>query len=199
MAAVQIKSARFHHDRIIDFILEAPTPPSQNEIAKIFGFSATWVSIIINSDAFKHRLEERKAELIDPKIRASIVERLDGLAKSALDKLIERIDSPIPIKTSDLVAIAKLGVGDKNTRPAAPVNQNNLYVVALPPTAESSDKWLENAQRRPQGVPSKQEKDEGGFTPFVEIVQKQEEPPKPSLPRPARPQKAKPPSIYEVF
>ena len=170
-----IASARWHHDRIIDYILEAPTAPSQNEIGKVFGFTATWVSIMVNSDAFKNRLEERKGELTDPKIKASILERLDGLAKSALDKLIERVDGTIPIKTSDLVAIAKLGVGDKNTRPAQAPIQNNLYVVALPPPAASSKEWLASSSR-PPGAPAFLPKPQGGFTEDAKILETSESP-----------------------
>lgn len=150
MGAIQIKSVRWHHDRIIDFILAHPTAPTQAEIAAHFGFTQSWISIIINSDAFRHRLEERKAELVDPVIAASIEERLNALAKRSLDKLLDRLDSGVPVSNSDLVAMAKLGVGDKNTRPAQPQAQNNLYVVQLPAPAENADNWLKTAQgRRP--------------------------------------------------
>lgn len=151
MGSIQIKSVRWHHDRIIDFILAHPTAPSQAEIAANFGFSQSWLSIIINSDAFRHRLEERKAELVDPVITASIEERLNALAKRSLDKLLERLDSGVPISNGDLVSMAKLGVGDKNTRPAAAQGpQNNLYVVQLPAPAADASNWLQTAQgRRP--------------------------------------------------
>lgn len=145
-----IAKARWYHDRIIDYILEAPTPPSQGELAQFMGYSDTWISIMVNSDAFKERLEERKGELTDPVIAASINERLDGLARKTLDRLIERVDSSLPIRTADLTAIAKLAIGDKNTRVAAPVN-TNLYVVNIPPTAADSRNWLSNAQRVSNG------------------------------------------------
>lgn len=151
--AIQIKSTRWYHERIIDLMLASEVPMSQNEIAKTIGYSATWVSIMVNSDAFKDRLAARKAELTDPIIAASINERLDGLAKSALDRLIKRVDiSGDAIQTKDLVAIAKLSIGDKNTRVPPPAGPN-LYVVNLPPTATNSKTWLENAQgiKREQG------------------------------------------------
>lgn len=144
----EIKTARWYHDRIIDMILESPVPLSQNEIARQVGYSATWVSIMVNSDAFKHRLEERKAELIDPVLAASLNERLDGIAMRALDKIAERLDSPGPaVKTMELVAIAKLAVGDKNTRPAVPpsTTQNN-FVFQLPAPAQNSQEWLARAK-----------------------------------------------------
>lgn len=154
----EIARVRYTHDAVIDEILVNPAI-SQNDLAKIFGFSPTWVSIIINSDAFQERLAERKGELVDPKIRATVNERLDAIASVALGKIMDRLDSPLSgqIKNVDLIAMAKLGVGDKNTRPAAPIQQNNLYVVALPPPSLNSSTWLDNAQRTPGPLPLVQE------------------------------------------
>lgn len=142
-SAVQIKRTHYWHDAIIDEIIRDPAI-SQNELAQMFGFTATWMSICINSDAFQNSLAERKAELTDPKLRASIQERLEGLAKGALDRIIAKVDSGLPIRDSDLIQMAKLGVGDKNTRATTPLIQNNLYVVHTPPPAKNSKEWIEN-------------------------------------------------------
>jgi hypothetical protein len=142
---VALAKVRFYHDAIIDLILTNPSI-SQNELAQACGYSATWISIIVNSDSFKERLSERKAELVDPKLRATIAEKVDGAANRALDRIIDRLDSPVhgSIKTQDLVSIAKLGVAPKTPPPpAAP----NLYVVALPAPAGNSVEWLQSAQR----------------------------------------------------
>jgi hypothetical protein len=147
----EIAKVRYTHDAIIDEILMNPSI-SQNDLAKHFGFSATWVSIVINSDAFQERLAERKGLLVDPKLTATINERLDSLAKRSLEKLIDRLDNPAAqIKTLELVAIAKLGVGDKNTRPAGPQVSNNLYVVSLPTPAQDAKAWIAN-RSDPRGV-----------------------------------------------
>jgi len=149
----EIKKVRYTHDAMIDEILMNPAV-SQGELAKQFGFSQTWMSIVINSDAFQERLAERKGQLTDPSVIASINERLDAIAKRSLDKIMERLDSPTAnLKTLELVAIAKIGVGDKNTRPAGPqVQNNNLYVVSLPPPAQNSASWIAN-RSDPRGSP----------------------------------------------
>lgn len=140
-----LQKVRFTHDAIIDEILINPSV-SQNELSRMFGFkSPAWMSIVVNSDAFKERLAERKAELIDPAIRSSIQERLDAVARGSLDRIMARLDSPNPIKDADLVAMAKLGVGDKNNRLAAPTQQNNLYVIQAPLPAKDSAAWLSGA------------------------------------------------------
>jgi hypothetical protein len=150
-----IKRVRFTHDAVIDEILMDPAV-SQGDLAKMFGFTQAWMSIIVNSDAFKERLAERKGELVDPAIRASIAERLDAVAKRSLDKIMERLDSPASgaIKNADLVAMARLGVGDKNTRTPGPaLQQNNLYVVALPSPANNSADWVANLSQTPRPLP----------------------------------------------
>lgn len=147
----EIAKVRYTHDAVIDEILMNPSI-SQNDLAKHFGYTPGWMSIVINSDAFQERLAERKGELTDPKVRASINERLDALAKRSLEKLLDRLDNPgAQIKTLELVAIAKLGVGDKNTRPAGPQTQNNLYVVSLPSPAQDAKSWIAN-RSDPRGV-----------------------------------------------
>lgn len=148
-----IATVRWNHDAIIDTILENPAI-SQNELSRLFGYSPSWMSIMINSDAFQERLAERKVELVDPKIRASLNERLDAIARVSLERLMDRLDNPNPgaLKTMELIAIAKLGVGDKNTRPAGPVQSTNLYVVNLPPPAADSKSWLTQTQgNHPRG------------------------------------------------
>ena len=148
MGEVQIAKVRYTHDAIIDEILVDPSI-SQNELAKRFGFTAAWMSIIVNSDAFQNRLAERKGELIDPKITASIEQRLESLAKFSLDRLLERVESAVPLKPMELVAMAKLGAGDRANRPAGPPASTNLYVVNLPPVAQNSSEWLSSARRPP--------------------------------------------------
>ena len=148
----ELAKVRYTHDAVIDEIIANPSI-SQGALAKAFGFTDTWMSIIVNSDAFKERLAERKAFLVDPRLIATIEDRLDTLARGSLDKLLEKLDSGAGLRTSDLVQMAKLGVGDKNNRPAAPLQQNNLYVVALPPRAQNATDWLSSSSARRAPTP----------------------------------------------
>lgn len=139
----EIAKLRYTHDAVIDEILADPSI-SQGELAGRFGYTQSWMSIIINSDAFKEKLAERRGELVDPRIQASISERLDAVARRALDKLLDKLDSPNPIKNMELVAMAKLGVGEAPSR-GLNLTQNN-YVVNLPPPAASPKVWLANVR-----------------------------------------------------
>ena len=169
MAATQIKKVRYTTDAVIDVILTNPSV-SQGELAEMFGYTQTWISLIINSDAFKNRLAERKGQLIDPQITASVEERLEALGKASLDRLLDRVNSSVPLKPLELVAMAKLGVGNRADKPVAPQQQNNLYVLSMPAPAASSKEWLSQA-RRPPGDVVEMEKTDRGFTPPVEILE----------------------------
>jgi hypothetical protein len=142
-----IATVKYHHDAMIDEIIAFPTI-SQGELAARFGFTQSWMSIIVNSDSFQERLAERKAELIDPKIRASVEQRLDTLARRSLDKLLEKLDTQQPMTNGDLIACAKLGVGDRNSKGISPMTQNN-FVFQIPAQDKSPSKWLERLGRGP--------------------------------------------------
>jgi|SRR6478752_3900142 len=148
----EIAKVRYTHDAMIDEILLNPAI-SQNELGRIFGFSAAWVSICVNSDAFQERLQERKAEIVDPVMRATIQEKVDGAASRAMDRIIERLDSPTSgaIKTADLVSIAKLAVAPKASQTPAP--QTNLYVMQIPAPAQNAQQWLANRSDPRGAVP----------------------------------------------
>ena len=74
---------RYTHDAMIDLVIANPWI-SQNEIAERFGYSVPWVSIVFSSDAFKNRLEERRGEVVDPVIRASLKERFEALDRKSV-------------------------------------------------------------------------------------------------------------------
>lgn len=143
----EIAKVRYPHEAIIEEIILHPMI-TQRELARRCGRSEYWMSCIVNSDAFKQRLEERKEELVDPIIRASVEQRLQAVAEMALDRLVDKLEGPGPHKIIDLVAAAKLGVGDRNMVNSKPAVQNNLYVVHLPAPDKTTVGWLENAQGR---------------------------------------------------
>jgi hypothetical protein len=146
----EIKKVRYTHDAIIDMIIATPEI-TQRELSRQFGFTEAWMSIIINSDAFQERLAERKGVLVDPKITASIEARVDALAKRALDRLMDRVEAKngIGMRDADLIAAAKLGVGNRNIAPPPPPPQHNLYVVQIPMPATSAQEWMATRSKIP--------------------------------------------------
>ncbi len=126
-AANALRKVRYSHDAMIDAIIENPTV-SQNELA--------------NSDAFRERLAERKDELVDPRIRMSVEERIRGLADKSIEVLLEKLHETrnmnVAVRALD-VAARSLGYG---ARASAAVQINN-YVAHIPPRAADAATWVE--------------------------------------------------------
>lgn len=86
-----IQKLSYTHDALIDLRIANPIM-SQNELAAHFGYTPSWISQVMTSDAFQTRLAERKLELVDPLIRASIEEGFKGLANRSLEILKEKMN-----------------------------------------------------------------------------------------------------------
>lgn len=141
-----IKKVRYSHDAMIDLMIAEPTV-KQNDLAAIFDRTPTWISLVVNSDAFQARLSERKAELIDPAITASINERINAVASKALERIHEKLAGPLGGLASDdfLIKSAKLaldaaGFGAR-VPTSASVTNNLAVIVQVPPKAPSASEW----------------------------------------------------------
>ncbi len=131
---------RYTHDAMIDMIIENPAI-SQADIAKNFGMSQTWISRVFGADTFQARLAERKTELIDPQLVASIELRLQGLAMQSIDAIQRKLelnpmDTSTALKALEL-STKSLGYGARQEK----VSIQNSFVVALPNQAASAAEW----------------------------------------------------------
>jgi hypothetical protein len=139
-----IQRVKYSHDAMIDLILQRPGI-TQNEVALYLGYSVGWTSSIMNSDAFQARLAERKTELVDPVIVKTIEERMETLAHQSLEivqKKLQATENPdLAIKALELSTKA-LGMGARQQN----ITQQNNYVVALPPKAESESAWAKQSK-----------------------------------------------------
>jgi transcriptional regulator with XRE-family HTH domain len=124
-----IQKINYSHDGMINLII-THRGISQNQIAAHFGYSASWVSQVMSSDAFQARLAERAAEIEDPTIRATVEEGLKGLITRSVEIIKEKLKgepSSIPdnlaIRTLELSTRA-LGMGAK--APTVVVNNNQV-------------------------------------------------------------------------
>jgi hypothetical protein len=142
-----IQKIRYSHDAMIDQIISNPAV-SQGELAKMFGYTEGWVSQIMQSDAFRERLAERKKELIDPGIIASIEEKFRGVVSLSLDRLREKLEkekSP-SLETLELglnIGSRALGYGARQTPTVQVAVQT---VVHVPAKATSDEDWLRSKQ-----------------------------------------------------
>jgi hypothetical protein len=128
-----VGKVRYTHDAMIDLMIADPTI-SQNDLARHFGYTASWVSQIIASDAFQSRMAERREEIVDPTIRATVEERFKGIVHRSLEILAEKLNRPseqIPdnlvIRTAELATRA-LGYGAKSEAPPTPAAEVHLHL-----------------------------------------------------------------------
>lgn len=151
-AALAIDRVKYSHDGMIDLIIASPQI-SQTQIAAHFGYSASWVSRIFNSDAFQARLAERKGDLIDPTILISMDERLKTLAAASADILLKKLlvtESPDMAVKALEVSTKALGYG---ARPQNQITQNN-FVVAMPTKIPNAADWAAKARAHGLEAPS---------------------------------------------
>lgn len=141
-----LQKIAYSHDAMIDFIMVNPRA-TQIEIAAHFGYTKQWVSKLFCSDAFQARLAERRQDLIDPTIIATVDEKLKTLANQSLDVLITKMETSNnfdqALKTAELATKA-LGYGAKQV---GSNNVQNNFVVALPEKSASTEDWLKTQGR----------------------------------------------------
>lgn len=131
-----IGKIRYTHDAMIDLIIAQPAI-SQNQLAAHFGYTASWVSQIIASDAFQARLAERRDEIVDPAIRASVEEQFKGLVLRSLDILREKLANPATAISDNLALRAlelssrALGYGARDNNPVIQKQEMHVHLDDL--------------------------------------------------------------------
>lgn len=113
------RGTNYSHDAMIDAIIASPGI-TQNELAAKFGYSVSWISQVINSDAFQSKLAARAHELRDPLIVASMEEQLKGVFARGLELTRERlaaqnVSDNFLLRSMDLSSRA-LGYGAKQDK-----------------------------------------------------------------------------------
>lgn len=107
---------RYTHEAMIDLIVADPSI-AQNTLAAHFGYSAAWISVVINTDMFQAKLAQRREEIVNPLIRASLEERFAAITQRSLEVLQEKLSQSsdkipdnLALRAAELGAKAK-GVG----------------------------------------------------------------------------------------
>lgn len=146
----QLAKISYSHDAIIDMILADPMI-QQGDIARLTGYSQSWLSVMMASGNFKARLAERRGQAgIDEDILTSFKLRLEGLAMQSVEIVANDLSRTKDPKT----ALKVLGLTSKSLGYGAgqggaggkPALIQNNYVVALPGPAGNSQDWAEKFQ-----------------------------------------------------
>lgn len=105
----KLQKVRYTHQDMIDFIIQNPWA-SQGELAARYGYSQSWVSNILASDAFQSAMAARREEILDPVMKATIEERFRALVHQSLTRLMEKLEKP---QVSDTVVLRAAELGAK--------------------------------------------------------------------------------------
>lgn len=95
-AADAIAKVGYSHDKMMDLMVANPRV-KQDDLAAYFGYTPGWVSRVVNSDSFKLRMAQRREQLVDPLIVASLEERFKALAMRGLEVMQEKLDQPAAV------------------------------------------------------------------------------------------------------
>ena len=106
-----LKRMAYHHDAMVDLILQDPTVTSR-ELGEVFGLTPAWVSRVLASDSFQARLAQRKGALLDPIIARSLNDRLRTVAIRSMDIIEEKLAAePSASYAMDALELATMGLG----------------------------------------------------------------------------------------
>lgn len=146
----------YSHEAMIDVLLAEPTV-TQNELAKRFERSVSWISIVMGSDAFQAALAKRRDDVTNPLLIATIEDRFRGLADRSLQIIADKLESSqsidVAFKALDISAKA-LGFGARAV--AGPTTVTNQFVVQLPTKSPSAAEWSAAHSPIPPSLPASQ-------------------------------------------
>ena len=126
-----VAKMRYTHTDLIDFIIANPGV-SQGQLAIRYGYTQSWVSLVMSSDAFKSAMAQRRTEIVDPTLLVSVNERFEAMTTKSLERLMEKLEAPV---VSDNVVLKAVELGAKamgvggNAVPVAPQG-DRLEVLA---------------------------------------------------------------------
>lgn len=150
MAEVQIAKMRPKHQALAQFMLANPTC-TNNDIARAFEMTATWVSVIVNSQAFAEYMALLNEELLHAQV-IPLRDKLMGVSHLAVEKLGEAVsvshDPKFLLDVADKT-LHRLGYApSRGPEPATQVTniQQNVYTVDKALLAEARAAMLAQAQ-----------------------------------------------------
>jgi len=86
------RGTNYSHEAMIDAIIANPGV-SQGQLAAMFGYTAGWISQIIQSDAFQAKLAARSSEFRDPVLLASVDEQFRGILARGLELTRKKLEA----------------------------------------------------------------------------------------------------------
>lgn len=125
-----VNGVNYTHKDIIDYVLSNPGV-SQNHVAAHFGYSASYLSQLMVSDAFQTEFAARREKMVDPVVAANVKLNFEAMILRSQEILMEKLTLPAH-QIPDQLALRALelssraaGYGAKDQTVAVQVNVEN--------------------------------------------------------------------------
>lgn len=139
MAVVQVKELNQVHEAIMAEILARPQA-TLAELAAKFGYTQSWISVIVRSDAFRARIKAENAEVMSV-LTGDIKDKLITLVDVGVEKLskhMEKTEDPEFIRDTVDKVLGRLGYGTGGGgRGVVVAAQQNNYFISKDELAEA--------------------------------------------------------------
>jgi hypothetical protein len=128
-----LAKVNYSHTDMIDFIIANPGI-SQGALAARYGYTQSWISNVMASDAWQYAMAARREQIVDPTLVATVEQRFRGLTLQSLNRLQEILERPacpanVVLKAVELGAKA-LGMGGMAPPPPPQPAEDQLAKLA---------------------------------------------------------------------
>lgn len=128
----EIKKLTVNHNAIADWLIANPGKAQQRTCAEQFDITESWLSTLVNQDAFQSLLKSKQADVFDQVI-IPLQDKIAGVAHASIEKLGKILDTTKDgrlVKDINDSALKALGYGGQKAGPSVIINQtqNNLTV-----------------------------------------------------------------------
>lgn len=154
-----VKGLCYTHEAVVDALISMPFV-TQRELAAYFGYTESWLSQLIHSDAFqalyRRRCEERGELAVH-----SITDKLSGLAGQVIESVSQKIAANVASESlitstmeTTLKALGYLGGGSGSSIPPGPQQHMHVHVDAanLAEARERAAKRFEQLKEAPSAT-----------------------------------------------
>ena len=112
----ELKKLSVNHNAIADWLIANPGRGQQGICAQEFGITQSWLSTLINQDAFQSLLKNKQSEIFD-EVVVPLKDKIAGVAHRSVEKLGEILDATNDgrlVKDISDSMIKALGYGQAN-------------------------------------------------------------------------------------
>ncbi len=109
--ATQLLRLKYSHEAMIDRMIANPAI-AVRDLAAQFDVTEHWIYCIRSSNAFREKLAERTAEIVDPLLSARVEDSFDMVVHRSLGVLMEKLSKPEAEVPADL-ALQAAALGAK--------------------------------------------------------------------------------------